>query len=89
MISGHEYDDYYALYYYQNTMQDTLQTKASIDFEDGQPLTTFRTTSQAQNPQSQSYENEALHNYNSIIPDEDFNFQHYESTPANAQQVDN
>jgi hypothetical protein len=40
MIRGLDYDDFYALYYYQDTMRDT---KESIDNEEGLPLTTFRT----------------------------------------------
>lgn len=43
MIRGLDYDDFYALYYYQDTMRDTQQTKESIDNEEGLPLTTFRT----------------------------------------------
>jgi hypothetical protein len=43
MMRGLDYDDFYALYYYQDTMRDTYQTKDSIDIEEGLPLTTFRT----------------------------------------------
>lgn len=43
MIRGLDYDDFYALYYYQDTQRDTYNTKESIDNEEGLPLTTFRT----------------------------------------------
>ena len=75
MHGGQDYDDYYAMYYYQDTITETHLTTRETQLEEimrgeqSQQLTTFRTNS-------------------TTIQDQQNLYTSYESTPANAQRVE-